>query len=440
LAAFGLALSLVSSLVVVTEVLLAAKGYKPTVVDSKELWIAERQRASRLGGQALILVGASRIQLGMDLDVLREETGLEPIQLAIDGTSFLPILDGLASDPSVTGTVVVDFAEGVVGGPSDSSRAIEYQTAFERLPKPSSWNYLQVEKSLTQAVRRRLRAYADGGRPLDAWLFRLLDTRASPQYLITLPDRSRLADYTRVHKPGFYLIRVGRELGADIPADPRIDWKALEQELTRAVRHLRPADESVYRSRAQEVERAVRTIQARGGHVILLRMPTSGLVLEADRRRWPRNRFWNHVAASSQARTIYFEDWPGLNSFTCPDGSHLDYRDRAAFTKAFAAAAGFTTRSRRESVSASARPPQTRAWRKTSARSFSQAIQYLTPKPPTSSGSVFHVPRWPRHPAPQPKRSFASIGQAAAFGAPAAFTRRSPRWRLGVRIYRREPA
>jgi hypothetical protein len=198
---------------------------------------------------------------------------------------------------------------------------------------------------LAQAVRRNLRAYADGGRPLDAWIFQLLDPRASPQYLITLPDRSRLADYARVDREFFYAYRAAREAGFDVPRDPRVDWKAIEQQLKRVVARLRPADETVYDSRAREVERAVRAILARGGRVILLRMPTSGLVLEAEQKRWPRALFWDRVAASTRARTVHFEDWPGLNGFTCPDGSHLDYRDRSAFTEAFVDASGLGTRS-----------------------------------------------------------------------------------------------
>ncbi len=82
-------------------------GWSPSVVDSPDLWVEQRKKASALGDKALILVGASRMQLDMDIQVLREKTKLEPIQLAIDGTSYLPVLENLANDPQITGTVLV---------------------------------------------------------------------------------------------------------------------------------------------------------------------------------------------------------------------------------------------------------------------------------------------------------------------------------------------
>src|SRR5262245_61597495 len=91
------------------ELRLAARGIQPTAADNARLWADQRSRASRLGDRALILVGDSRMHVGIDLDTLRKMTGLEPVQLAIDASSFVPVLGGLADDPRVTGTVVVSF-------------------------------------------------------------------------------------------------------------------------------------------------------------------------------------------------------------------------------------------------------------------------------------------------------------------------------------------
>src|SRR5882672_5258897 len=45
------------ALVVGVEMALAARNFKPTVIDSEALWLKQRARASRLGKDALILVG-----------------------------------------------------------------------------------------------------------------------------------------------------------------------------------------------------------------------------------------------------------------------------------------------------------------------------------------------------------------------------------------------
>ncbi len=110
------------------EVRLAIRGIRPTAVDNDAAWIRERARASSLGDHALILIGASRMQTDIDLDVLRIRTGLEPVQLAIDASSFIPILAGLAKDPAIRGTVIVSFMDSTLTTPEDkNSIANRYQ-------------------------------------------------------------------------------------------------------------------------------------------------------------------------------------------------------------------------------------------------------------------------------------------------------------------------
>ena len=41
------------------------------VANTAELWVRERERAAALGSDALVLVGASRMQGGIDLETLR---------------------------------------------------------------------------------------------------------------------------------------------------------------------------------------------------------------------------------------------------------------------------------------------------------------------------------------------------------------------------------
>jgi len=97
-------------LVAYMELRLALRGYTPSVITSKALWVNERARAPQLGPRALILIGASRMALDVDTPLLRRLTGLQTVQLAIDGSNFVPVLEGLARDPGVTGTIVAVIA------------------------------------------------------------------------------------------------------------------------------------------------------------------------------------------------------------------------------------------------------------------------------------------------------------------------------------------
>ena len=79
----------------------------------------------------------------------------------------------------------------------------------------------------------------------------------------------------------------------------------------------------------------VRRIEDRGGRVVFVKLPVSGELVRFEQKRFPRQRYWDVLAASTSAVTIHCADHPELAGFECPDGSHLDYRDARVFTRAF---------------------------------------------------------------------------------------------------------
>ena len=117
--------------VVALEARLASLGIKPTIQDSEALWIKERGLADDIGSSAIVLTGASRIHLGLDLPTLQMVTGLKPVQLAIVGTSSLAVLKGLADDPDFKGTVLVDYYAHTLSSPIDDV-ATQYEYHFEQ--------------------------------------------------------------------------------------------------------------------------------------------------------------------------------------------------------------------------------------------------------------------------------------------------------------------
>ncbi len=324
------------------EARLALRGYVPALADSTERWVAQRARIADLGPRALVLVGGSRIQLAVDLDVLRRETGLDPVQLAVDGGNFVPVLADLATDPDMHGTVIVDVSDHLLTGSDGLDRTRALVHAWRTLGAAPAWTFAGAEGRLTWALHARLRSYADGASPWSSLRSRLLQRDPVPQYLVTLPDRSRYADYGRVPMPDFYLARVMRNLGQRVSVPPGTTHTALEAWLHRRIEALPPMLEQVpaYLDAVVALARQARRVQERGGRVLFVRMPTSGLVTELEERRFPRERFWDELARNVGAPAVHFADDPALRQFHCPDGSHLDVRDRARFTSALAAALG----------------------------------------------------------------------------------------------------
>lgn len=316
---------------------LAARGFRATVVDSPALWARERLHASEAGSNALIVVGASRAQLDIDLGALAQVTGKEPVQLAIDGSSYISVLADLAADDRVTGTVVVDYQGGVPdpGYQDASMRYVQFWRHRERTG--STFDFTGMESALAAWRQGTLRSFADGAGPFAALVSRVLAPRATPQYLVTLPTRSRDADYSRVPMPGFYYQRVMRNAGIEgLPALP--DYAAIDQALAERIRGLPQASTANLVESAGLLGQMVRRIEARGGKVVFVMFPRSGLVREADDVIYPRAVFWDRIVPLAGGKGLYYADEPSLRDFTCPDGSHLDVRDKRRFTLALAKA------------------------------------------------------------------------------------------------------
>jgi hypothetical protein len=326
---FGAGLAIFACLLLAMEARLAMLGYEPTLLDSRERWLHERSRASALGERALILVGASRIQLGVDLDVLRQETGLEPVQLALDGSAHLPVLEGLARDPSIRGTVIVDYYDGAIGVGGGAGAG--HQAAWEKLPRggfalPTSD---VTERLLERLLHENLRAFSDGATPMLSFKHRIVTGARSTRYLITAADRSRYADYSRVSLPEAYHARVARSLGLGPDQAGFND----QSDLQTLVKSQQALDNQAFISGTRYTRSLVQAIQSRGGKVIFVGMPSSGMVREIEERRYPRDRFWDYFAEHGGARALHSAYEPALGAFSCPDGSHLDKKDRAAFTR-----------------------------------------------------------------------------------------------------------
>jgi hypothetical protein len=82
-----------------------------------------------------------------------------------------------------------------------------------------------------------------------------------------------------------------------------------------------------------EIESYVKLIQARGGRVVFVRMPSEGEILEFEKKYYPRSTCWDVLAARTSAHCIHFYDSPAMGKLKCPDESHLDAKDRKEFTQ-----------------------------------------------------------------------------------------------------------
>ena len=78
---------------------------------------------------------------------------------------------------------------------------------------------------------------------------------------------------------------------------------------------------------------AVEKLRARGGKIVFVRFPVSGELKALEDRLTPRADLWESLLKRTKVPGIYFEDFPELSSFNCPEWSHLSAGDSVEFSK-----------------------------------------------------------------------------------------------------------
>jgi hypothetical protein len=298
-----------------------AFGAQPTIRNSEGLWAGQRRRIDRGEGDALVIAGSSRVLFGLQLPVWEQVTGRRPIQLALEGSSPLPVLEGLAADPDFRGQLVVGVAPDVffTGFVYRESAIARYAT--ETLAqRAGQW--------LSQHLLEPWLAFYEP----DFALFTVLARQAWPQ---------------RAGVPAFLDVR--RLSVGDGERNTRM-WDKLERDPEYAALAQRiwaqwfdlphPGGAAgLAKGIEDEIARAaavVAKLRARGIHVVFVRMPSDGAYLAYENRDFPRATTWDALLERTGAPGIHFEDHPALQGYVLPEWSHLSAAEADRFTAAIA--------------------------------------------------------------------------------------------------------
>src|SRR3569623_658698 len=286
------------------------QGYTPPVLDSTQLWSVQRERVYGDSPRPLALLGASRTEYGIDVKALRELLpNYKPVMLAVNGAYPLSTLRDLAQDPDFRGVVLCD---------------VESNT-FVR-------DYFFLQQPYVDYYHQRW---------TPSWhLHRALLTGWQRTALIANPDFGFVATLKRGFTGGApfrnYITYYGNRSG-DIDyrkTDPEASKKHFAATVEGNIARLPKRDPQQWLANVAPVYEWVKAIQARGGEVIFYESPTSGLPREINDRLYPRAEYWDRFVATSPAPVLSANAIPELASTVLPDDSHIDYRDKAAYTRA----------------------------------------------------------------------------------------------------------
>ncbi len=295
----------------------AVPGYR----NSDGQWAQQRRRIDKGEGDKTVLLGASRVLSDVQLPVWERLTGERPIQLAMEGTTPLPMLEDLANDPDFTGRLLVGVAPDVFfSGFEYRGNVLPYyrkQGPSQRSGHGLSMHLLEPYLAFYEpdfalpTVLKRQHWPARAGVPTR------LDVR---KLWLTGADRNtRLWDKLTTDPAYRALARSiwATDFGGPLPGmdTPQGKRKAIDAQIKKA------AD-------------AIATLRARGVPVLFLRPPSSGEYYAFEQKYLPRSETWDLLLERTGAPGIHFEDYPELQGFDPPEWSHLSAPDADRFTAA----------------------------------------------------------------------------------------------------------
>lgn len=279
--------------------------------DSPAAWAEQRRQVSADPRQVLI-VGDSRILLGADLDHYARLTGTRPLQLALVGTSGLPVLEDLALHSPFRGLIVVGISDLHYFGAPEGAAQAALRHARDQTPAQ------RIDHWLGRGLERRL-AYLDAD-------FRL------PQLLQEFVGGAGGAAQAPAGKFAVHGEDRQAWLWPRIESDAALRRRVIRAWSREAVPALSEASIATTLARTRA---AVQAIRARGGEVVFLRPPSAPQLRYGEEGHLPRERGWDALLRASGAIGVHFEDALAMQGLETPEYSHLSRACARVYTDAF---------------------------------------------------------------------------------------------------------
>lgn len=305
-----------------------SQGYEPTLDDNKHLWAVERDKVNSLTENDVVLTGSSRVLFDIQLDEFEKVTGIRPIQLASAGSSPLPIFHDIVENTDFNGTVIVGVTP-----------PLFFSTTF---PQAGPWRrpQLRVDHYHKRTYANRVNHWLSI--PLQENLVMMSGHEEEADENIDLKGllrRIKLAERTgKPQYPPFF------EFGTiDIDRNTRMTERtatdtAFANVITNAWKFIITSD-----GPPPDVEGTTKFFAAdakkfmdRGGNLILVRPPSSGMFKGGESKFFPRDKLYDELVKITGAKSYHYEDYDELKDMVCPEWSHLSAEDADIYTRVLA--------------------------------------------------------------------------------------------------------
>ena len=310
------------------EVYCRSLGYEPTLNDTSDLWAEARRHVEP---ESIVIIGDSRGWFDSDLDELQRGLTKRPVQLGLAGGCAFPVLQDLANDEHFHGSIICSFVPLLYFAPPGSFPVERGEKAVQRyhgqtwaqrmshelsIPLEQSFAFLKQDDLTLEALLREL--------PIPDRPYARVPPKFPP-YFCSLDRERRARMVEQCAHPGRLQNRVKNgwlALFTPPPPPSYVPPEAFAAGIGQAIG-----------ARFANTKTCVEKIRARGGKIVFVRFPVSGELKRLEDEKTPRAKTWDPLLQQTGAPGIYFEDFPELAGFECPEWSHLSAGDSVEFTK-----------------------------------------------------------------------------------------------------------
>lgn len=295
------------------ELYLRDRGAAPDLNNNADRWSLVRAAVGAdTDPGSIALIGSSRMQAGISLATLSGAANDARVyQLAVSGEMPYATLTDLAENTEFRGLVLVSLLPVAVASGTARADQLEYVNYHAR-----HWNWARaLDTRIGNAIEGRLALLND-----QYSLLKMVRNLRHHQRLVDVPHfirtdahREMSLDFTGQDMTAMRRERLDwmRGVVSDAPVIPQAVWEA---------------------DVATDLARLAGLVEARGGRVVFLYLPTSDEMLAIEAARYPRDPYWKALASAMPGRVIHFRDVAAWSDFNMPDTSHIASYDKAAFT------------------------------------------------------------------------------------------------------------
>jgi hypothetical protein len=303
------------------EIYLRGQNLKPSYDDNDALWANQRARVYEPSAETVVFIGSSRIKYDLDIPTWEKLTGKKAVQLAMAGSNPRPVLEDLANDPDFKGDLIIDVTEILFfsDAPFYAKKPLENIRHFhDRTPaQKASFEVNDLLESQlvfldkeNLSINAKLTAMQLSNRP---GIF------VMPNFPIGF-ERTQFSEQA-VMSPEFVSTPAQQKQMTDI-------WHLLMSGPKPP-----PMTEAVFMAAVNAVKKNINKIRARGGRVVFVRTPSTGIMSLGEKMAFPKDKFWNRLLKETGCNGFHYADNAILNKLVCAEESHLKPNDAVIYTE-----------------------------------------------------------------------------------------------------------